>query len=610
MIRDLQHIPLADLKVSKLNVRKHGAKDIDSLAASIAAIGVIQPLLVRKNCAGFDVVAGQRRYLAARKLAAADHPHADPLPCMVLADDDDAAAIEASLAENVERLPMDEMDQFEAFARLRAKGLDEAEIASHFGVSEQIVKRRLALAKLDPDIRRLYRAGEIDAASLRLLTLATRERQKAWLALATDPEQEPPPSWQLKAWLLGGAEIATSAALFDEAEYDGAIVADLFGEERYFADAETFWRLQNAAIAATRDRLLASGWSQVHVLEPGTRFDTWDYESATKADGGAVYIVVEGDGHVTIRKGLRPKRTSARKRGDDASEPDEREGNRAPRDDAGARQLCRSGAPQRRAARRRPNAEGGVAPAPGARHRRRQMVEGRARAAGAAQRSYRRCHRYPADAGGVRRAARRGGERVGAGDDAESLVAYDASGARTAAVFAKLLEMPDKDVNRLLAVVMAETLAAGTALIDTLGQQLAVDVGAQWQPDAMFFDLLRDRESIGAMLTEMIGKRAADSYLTATGTAKKDIMRKALAGDGRSKVTGWLPRYMAFPQAPTPRGHSGPTGRPRPEIGDLPGPPPREPARHWVYRLSIMHSFATLFRLSQTCIGLTLCYFA
>jgi ParB family chromosome partitioning protein len=115
-------------------------------------------------------------------------------------------------------------------------------------------------------------------------------------------------------------------------------------------------------------------------------------------------------------------------------------------------------------------------------------------------------------------------------------------------VFAKLVEMPDKDVRRLLAVVMAETLAAGSTLIDTLGQQLAVDVGAQWQPGDTFFGLLRDREMIGAMLAEVIGERAADSYLTATGTAKKDIMRKALAGDGRSKVTGWLPRYMVFPQ--------------------------------------------------------------
>ena len=549
MLRDLQHIPLADLKVSKLNVRKHGAKDIDSLAASIAAIGVIQPLLVRKNCEGFDVVAGQRRYLAARRLVAAEHPHADPLPCMVLGEDDDATAIEASLIENIERLPMDEMDQFEAFAQLRAKGLDEAAIASHFGVSGQIVKRRLALAKLDPDIRRLYRAGEIDAETLRLLTLATRERQKAWLALASDPKQDPPPRWQLKAWLLGGAEIATSAALFDEAQYDGAIVADLFGEQRYFADPDAFWRLQNAAIADTRDKLLASGWAHVHVLEPGTHLDAWDYDSATKADGGAVYIEVEDDGHVTIRKGLRPKRKRARKDERGASAPDAQNA-AAERPEmtqalASYVDLVRHSA-VRLAVARAPKVAlrlllahviGGakwwkVEPERQAPH---NEAIGTAIGALPTQVAFNTLRDEMASV-------------LGLGDDEESLVAYDASGARTAAVFAKLLEMPDKDLNRLLAVVMAETLAAGTALIDTLGQQLTVDVGATWQPDETFFGLLRDRDSIGTMLTEMIGKRAADSYLTGTGTAKKDIMRKALAGDGRSKVTGWLPRYMAFPQ--------------------------------------------------------------
>ena len=51
------------------------------------------------------------------------------------------------------------------------------------------------------------------------------------------------------------------------------------------------------------------------------------------------------------------------------------------------------------------------------------------------------------------------------------------------------------------------------------------------------------------MLAEVIGETAADSYLTDTGTKKKAIIRKALAGDGRSKVEGWTPRYMAFPQA-------------------------------------------------------------
>lgn len=51
------------------------------------------------------------------------------------------------------------------------------------------------------------------------------------------------------------------------------------------------------------------------------------------------------------------------------------------------------------------------------------------------------------------------------------------------------------------------------------------------------------------MLAEVIGTREADSYLTATGTKKKDIIRMALTGNGRTKVDGWLPRYMRFPQA-------------------------------------------------------------
>jgi ParB family chromosome partitioning protein len=259
MIRDLQMIPLADLKLSKLNVRKHGAKDVASLAASIAAIGLVQPLLVRASGDGFEIVAGQRRYLAAKSLDGEGHTGADPLPCVVLASNEDASAIEASLAENIERLPMDEMDQHEAFMALKKRGLDEADIAAHFGISEQIVRRRLALADLIPDIRRLYRRGEIDAKTLQVLTLATRERQKAWVRLVTDPQETPPPFWQLKAWLLGGAEISTKAALFDEGAYAGAIASDLFGEERYFADADEFWRLQNLAIAETRDKLIAEG---------------------------------------------------------------------------------------------------------------------------------------------------------------------------------------------------------------------------------------------------------------------------------------------------------------------------------------------------------------
>ena len=106
MLRELHHIPLAQLKVSKLNVRRHGAKEIDSLAASIAALGIIQPLLVRSDGDGYEIVAGRRRYLAAKKLDADGAPDADKLPCVLLEADDDADR-HRGLAGRERRAPAD-----------------------------------------------------------------------------------------------------------------------------------------------------------------------------------------------------------------------------------------------------------------------------------------------------------------------------------------------------------------------------------------------------------------------------------------------------------------------------------------------------------------------
>ena len=96
---------------------------------------------------------------------------------------------------------------------------------------------------------------------------------------------------------------------------------------------------------------------------------------------------------------------------------------------------------------------------------------------------------------------------------------------------------------------MAEMLAAGTQLIDGLGATLQVDVGQHWQPDATFFELAKDREAVSAMLVEVIGESAANGHLTDSGSQKKTIIKMAVAGDGRSKVEAWTPRYMQFPQA-------------------------------------------------------------
>jgi ParB family transcriptional regulator, chromosome partitioning protein len=232
---DLMHIPLCELSIAKTNVR-HGVKkaDYEDLIPSIRQRGILQPLLVRKNGKGYEIVAGRRRYLAVQSLEK-EGLEIEAIPCAIMAKGDDAAAVEASLIENIQRLPMDDMDQFEAFQRLLKEGRTIEEIANTFGVTEIMVKRRLAIANLSPKIRTAYRAEEIDGETLRTLTLASKQQQKDWLLLFEDPEQHAPKGGNLKRWLLGGSQIPTTNAIFDITTYKGEIVSDLFGEESYFA---------------------------------------------------------------------------------------------------------------------------------------------------------------------------------------------------------------------------------------------------------------------------------------------------------------------------------------------------------------------------------------
>ena len=300
---DLMHIPLCELSIAKTNVR-HGVKkaDYEDLIPSIRQRGILQPLLVRKNGKGYEIVAGRRRYLAVQSLEK-EGLEIEAIPCAIMAKGDDAAAVEASLIENIQRLPMDDMDQFEAFQRLLKEGRTIEEIANTFGVTEIMVKRRLAIANLAPKIRTAYRAEEIDGETLRALTLASKQQQKDWLLLFEDPEQHAPKGNNLKRWLLGGTQISTNNAIFDIANYKGEIVSDLFGEESYFANPDTFWPLQLEAIAKLKASFETHGWPRVEVMEPDQRFNEWDYEKTAKKKGGAVFISVSDRGEVEAHEG-------------------------------------------------------------------------------------------------------------------------------------------------------------------------------------------------------------------------------------------------------------------------------------------------------------------
>ena len=161
---DLKHIPLADLHISKLNMRNktkgNTPPDISDILPSIKERGIRQPILVRPeptkvNKNAYGVIAGRRRYFCLKSITD-DGGKIAPVPCCIMDADDDALGLEASILENIARLAPTEMEQAQAFKKLADKGESIAEIAAVFGITERAVKQRLALGSLLPELRKLY----------------------------------------------------------------------------------------------------------------------------------------------------------------------------------------------------------------------------------------------------------------------------------------------------------------------------------------------------------------------------------------------------------------------------------------------------------------------
>lgn len=187
----IQTIPLSQLHVSPLNVRKTDAVGIDDLVSSITAHGLLQNLTVVPSIIGFDVVAGNRRRRALEQMAQAGAIAADfPVPCIVV---DERLAQEISTAENVIREQMHPADEFEAFDALVDNGQSASEIAARFGCEEAHVNRMLKLANVSPNMLALFREEKMDLDQVMALAITDDHsaQEKAWNAARREWEREP-----------------------------------------------------------------------------------------------------------------------------------------------------------------------------------------------------------------------------------------------------------------------------------------------------------------------------------------------------------------------------------------------------------------------------------
>lgn len=280
---DVIDVPLNKLKKSPRNARRtpHAEADIEALAASIAVKGVLQAPVVEPETDAdggptgcYLVTIGEGRRLALRLLAQRKRiKKTEPVRCVVDLSNDPH---EISLDENVTRAGMHPADQFEAFRRLaEERGLSAEEIGARFGVSAHVVRQRLRLGAVNPDLMALYRAGELNLDQM--MAFAVSEDHARQVQVLEQLGAHRPPYLIRRAMTEAKVSATDRRAIFvgveAYGEAGGTILRDLFTEDGggWFDDPALLDRL--AAEKLTRiaeDVRQKEGWkwAEAHIDYP------------------------------------------------------------------------------------------------------------------------------------------------------------------------------------------------------------------------------------------------------------------------------------------------------------------------------------------------------
>lgn len=272
-------IPLDKLKKSPRNARKttHSNETIETYAASIAAKGILQNLVVEPEFdpdgepTGFYFVTiGEGRRLAQLLRAKRREIGPDePVRCVIDTAND---PFEISLDENVTRSEMHPADQFEAFRELAEhRGWGAEEIAARFGVTAHVVKQRLRLGAVSPKLMQVYRDGGLTLEQLIAFAVTDDHARQEQVYDGLGYNRE---AYIIRRELTRTHVQANDRkAIFVGAEAyidaGGSILRDLFTEDRggYFEDAALLDRLVLEKLESIAAELTATeGWKWTEVF--------------------------------------------------------------------------------------------------------------------------------------------------------------------------------------------------------------------------------------------------------------------------------------------------------------------------------------------------------
>lgn len=266
-----ENIPLNQLRLSEDNVRKTFTKEeITDMAADIRSNGLIQSLAVKKLAEPEDsivaeVIGGGRRFRALQLLVSKKELAEDaPIPTV---PNEKQVAAQISLAENVQRQALNPIDEYRAYATMKAQGMTEDDIAAANRVSVHVVKQRLRLGSASPVLHRAFLDEKLALSNLMAFCVTdNQERQEqVWKELKSQSYLN---AWTIKQKLMENT-VPTSdrrvkfVGLKAYESAGGRVEPDLFAEDHasYVLDVDLLNQLVQAKLDRAAEKVKARGWA-------------------------------------------------------------------------------------------------------------------------------------------------------------------------------------------------------------------------------------------------------------------------------------------------------------------------------------------------------------
>lgn len=170
----IHKIKVIEIEPNREQPRKNFDEEaLEELANSIKTYGVLQPIIVNKKSDYYEIVAGERRWRAAKKAGLSE------MPCIIKDDITDRSNKEIALIENLQRVDLNPIDKAKGLKELIDDyGMTQKELADSIGISRSNIANSIRILNLDPRVIELAQDGKLTEGHCRnLVVIEDPERQ-------------------------------------------------------------------------------------------------------------------------------------------------------------------------------------------------------------------------------------------------------------------------------------------------------------------------------------------------------------------------------------------------------------------------------------------------